>query len=149
MSSESYPLFLAQLMNSKKYSDLKFVCQGEEFEVHKAIVCPQSRVLAAACDGGFQVNLAESLVELRLTRILLARRKQRLTLYLWTGSMLGLLGGWSSSCTRRNMTMAWRSKDQNPCWDPRLQEWECSVKVRAGPIYSSSYSTYRIRGNAN
>jgi hypothetical protein len=69
MSFDSYPLFLAQLVNSKKYSDLKLVCQGEEFKVHKAIVCMQSPVLAAACDDVFQVNLAESLGELGLTMI--------------------------------------------------------------------------------
>ena len=50
------PLGLAQLMGNEKYSDLKLVCQGQEFKVHKAIVCTQSSVLAAACDGGFQVN---------------------------------------------------------------------------------------------
>lgn len=41
-------------MDSGKYSDLKLVCQGLEFKVHKAIICTQSPVLAAACDGGFQ-----------------------------------------------------------------------------------------------
>ena len=46
-------------MGSEKYSDLKFVCQRQEFKVHKAIVCTQSRVLAAACDGGFQVRLSK------------------------------------------------------------------------------------------
>ncbi len=143
MSSESYTLFFTQLMNSKKYSDLKFACQGKEFEVHKAIVCPQSPVLAAACDGGFQVNPAGSL-QFDLG-YLLARGKQRLTSYTWTASMLGLLGGWSSSCIRRNMTMATTSTDQNPCWDPRLQKWVCSVKVidmlTGWSDFSSSYLT--------
>jgi len=48
---------LAQLMGSEKYSDLKLVCEGHEFRVHKAIVCSQSPVLTAACDGAFQVYL--------------------------------------------------------------------------------------------
>ncbi|RDL31410.1 uncharacterized protein BP5553_09619 [Venustampulla echinocandica] len=48
------PTGLAQLLSSKKYSDLKLVCQGQEFNVHKAIVCSQSPVLAAAVDGDFQ-----------------------------------------------------------------------------------------------
>jgi hypothetical protein len=48
---------LAQLMGTGKYSDLKFVCEGHEFRVHKAIVCSQSPVLTAACDGAFQVYL--------------------------------------------------------------------------------------------
>jgi len=46
---------LAQLMGSEKYSDLKLVCEGHELMVHKAIVCPQTPVLTAACDGAFQV----------------------------------------------------------------------------------------------
>ena len=56
MPSKSVPLGLAQLMDSKKYSDLKLIYQGLEFKVHKAIICTQSPVLAAACDGGFQVK---------------------------------------------------------------------------------------------
>jgi len=44
---------LALLMGSEKYSDLKFVYQGQEFKVHKVIVYTQSPVLAAACDRGF------------------------------------------------------------------------------------------------
>lgn len=50
----SPPVGLAQLLNSERYSDLKLVCQGQEFKVHKAIVCTQSPVLAAALNGGFQ-----------------------------------------------------------------------------------------------
>ena len=46
---------LAQLMGSEKYSDLKLVCEGHEFRVHKAIVCSQSPVLTVAYDGAFQV----------------------------------------------------------------------------------------------
>ena len=58
-SKSSAPAGLARLMDSEKYSDLKFMCQGQEFKVHKAIVCTQSSVLAAACDGGFQVKPAK------------------------------------------------------------------------------------------
>lgn len=54
MPFKGVPFGLAQLMDSEKYSDLKLVCQGLEFKVHKAITCTQSPVLAAACDGGFQ-----------------------------------------------------------------------------------------------
>ncbi|KAH8663696.1 BTB/POZ protein [Tricladium varicosporioides] len=53
-SKSSTPPGLTRLMDSDKYSDLKLVCQGQEFKVHKAIVCIQSPVLAAACDSGFQ-----------------------------------------------------------------------------------------------
>ncbi|KAK3395033.1 BTB/POZ protein [Podospora didyma] len=42
------------LLDSGEYSDLKFVCQGQEFKVHKVVVCTQSPVLAAATRGPFQ-----------------------------------------------------------------------------------------------
>ena len=45
-------------METEKYSDLTLVCQGEHFPVHKVVVCTQSPVLAAACDGAFRVRLA-------------------------------------------------------------------------------------------
>ncbi|KAF5857031.1 hypothetical protein ETB97_006422 [Aspergillus alliaceus] len=48
------PLGLMSIMETGKYSDLTLVCQGKEFPVHKAFVCSQSPVLAAACDGRFQ-----------------------------------------------------------------------------------------------
>lgn len=70
MSKSSAPSGLAGIMGSDKYSDLKFVCQGQEFKVHKAIVCTQSPVLAAACDGSFQVKTAKTAqVGLTLTSI--------------------------------------------------------------------------------
>ena len=52
------PLLLAisQLRATQKYSDLTLVCEEQEFKVHKAIVCSQSPVLAAACDGDFKVS---------------------------------------------------------------------------------------------
>lgn len=45
----------AQLMHTGKYSDLMLVCAGQEFRVHKMIVCSQSSVIAAAVDGSFEV----------------------------------------------------------------------------------------------
>ena len=42
------------LLNSEKYSDLTITTQKRSFKVHKAIVCTQSRVLAAMSDGGFK-----------------------------------------------------------------------------------------------
>ena len=47
---------LHKLLLSEKYSDLTFACNGEEFRVHKAVVCIQSPILAAACDGPFKVR---------------------------------------------------------------------------------------------
>lgn len=55
-SRTTTPADLSQILTSEKYSDLKLVCQDQEFKVHKAIVCTQSPVLAAAVDGDFQVN---------------------------------------------------------------------------------------------
>ncbi|KAI1751274.1 BTB/POZ protein [Xylaria castorea] len=46
--------FLANVLNSGDYSDLTLVCEGQEFQVHKAIVCAQSPVLATALKGGFK-----------------------------------------------------------------------------------------------
>lgn len=44
-----------KLLNSGEYSDFTIVCEGEEFRVHKAIVCPQSPVIAAALKSEFKV----------------------------------------------------------------------------------------------
>jgi hypothetical protein len=64
---------LAQLMGSEKYSDLKLVCEGHEFRVHKAIVCSQPPVLTAACDGAFccaqQTGVHEMVMEALLIAI--------------------------------------------------------------------------------
>jgi hypothetical protein len=45
-----------RLFDSGEYSDLKLVCEGREFKVHKVVVCTQSPVLAAAVRGPFQVR---------------------------------------------------------------------------------------------
>ncbi|KAI0442418.1 BTB/POZ protein [Xylaria telfairii] len=45
---------LAILLSSGKYSDLTLVCEDQEFQVHKGIVCSQSPVLDAALKGNFQ-----------------------------------------------------------------------------------------------
>lgn len=45
-----------ELLSSAKYTDLTLVCDGQEFKVHRAIVCPQSTVMAAAVDGPFIVG---------------------------------------------------------------------------------------------
>ncbi len=47
--------FLVEAMQSGKFSDLVFQCRGEEFKVHKIIVCSQSVVISAAIDGNFEV----------------------------------------------------------------------------------------------
>ncbi|KAK5996373.1 hypothetical protein PT974_01707 [Cladobotryum mycophilum] len=45
---------LSSLHKEGKYSDLKIVCDGKEYLVHKAILCPRSSFFAAACDGPFK-----------------------------------------------------------------------------------------------
>ena len=55
-TDDSLLLAVAQLRKSAKYSDLTLTCNKVEFKVHKAIVCSQSPVLAAACDGDFKVR---------------------------------------------------------------------------------------------
>lgn len=47
---------LAAFTHSGKYSDLVLECEGIQFNVHKVIVCTQSPVMAAACDGEFRVR---------------------------------------------------------------------------------------------
>lgn len=45
------------LYENGDYSDHKIKCQDRTFNVHKAIVCPQSPVLAAAVNGKFKVRI--------------------------------------------------------------------------------------------
>jgi len=45
------------MMESGEFSDLKFVCNGQEFKVHKAVVCLQSPVIKAATQGRFEVSI--------------------------------------------------------------------------------------------
>lgn len=52
--SESLGEGIASLWNSEKYSDLTITTQGRCFNVHKAIVCTQSKVFTAMSDAGFK-----------------------------------------------------------------------------------------------
>ncbi|KAK1245505.1 hypothetical protein MKX08_005134 [Trichoderma sp. CBMAI-0020] len=47
-------LDFTRLMTSGNYSDLKLVCQGREFKIHKLVACSQSSVIATALKGGFK-----------------------------------------------------------------------------------------------
>lgn len=51
----------ATLYETGKYSDLTLVCERQSFKVHKAVLCTQSAVLAAACDGQFEVRKSKIL----------------------------------------------------------------------------------------
>jgi hypothetical protein len=46
---------MAGLMMDPKYSDLTLECDGETFNVHKAVVLTQSVVLEKACQGPWKV----------------------------------------------------------------------------------------------
>ncbi|KAM0139911.1 hypothetical protein ACHAP3_002972 [Botrytis cinerea] len=54
ITKQAHPLFISQLYTTGKYTDLVVKCQGKEFKVHRAIVCSQSKPLAAALDNGFK-----------------------------------------------------------------------------------------------
>lgn len=51
---KSLEIGIQSLLNSEKYSDLRITTQDRSFKVHKAIVCTQSKVLAAMSDSGFK-----------------------------------------------------------------------------------------------
>lgn len=57
MSATNSDSILAQMMMSGEFSDLIFICRGQEFKVHKAIVCAHSPVIKAAVQGEFEVRL--------------------------------------------------------------------------------------------
>ncbi|KAK4498499.1 hypothetical protein PRZ48_011157 [Zasmidium cellare] len=37
-----------------RYADLEIRCPGKRFKVHRAIVCPRSKVLDRECSSGFE-----------------------------------------------------------------------------------------------
>lgn len=53
-ASKSLGRGIASLLNSDKYSDLTITTQKTSFKVHKAVICTQSKVLAAMSDAGFK-----------------------------------------------------------------------------------------------
>ncbi|CRL24977.1 BTB/POZ fold [Penicillium camemberti] len=53
---------VASLRSDPKYSDFTIVCEGEEYAVHKCIICPRSRFFAKACDSGFEESVTNRVV---------------------------------------------------------------------------------------
>lgn len=53
---ESSGVNLLSLLDSGKFSDLQLSCEGGDFAVHKAILCAQSRVISAECEGNLEVG---------------------------------------------------------------------------------------------
>ncbi|KAI9663519.1 MAG: hypothetical protein M1831_002528 [Alyxoria varia] len=45
---------MQSLLSSPEYSDLTLCCEGQNFLVHRALVCPRSPVITAAVTGAFQ-----------------------------------------------------------------------------------------------
>lgn len=58
---------LMHLLQSGEYSDFKMVCKDREFKLHQMIVCPQSPVISAALNGGFEVRAKAHHRQLSLT----------------------------------------------------------------------------------
>ncbi|KAL6910183.1 hypothetical protein GGI43DRAFT_3455 [Trichoderma evansii] len=54
MAAARAAIDFTHLMTSGQYSDLKLVCQGQEFRIHKLVACSQSSVIATALKGGFK-----------------------------------------------------------------------------------------------
>lgn len=67
-TEESHGVNLICLLESGKFSDLQVSCEGGDFAVHKAILCAQSRVISAECEGNFEVG---SVVDEQMTVYLL------------------------------------------------------------------------------
>ena len=49
------------ILESTAYSDLTVSCGGQEFRVHRAVICPRSPFFAAACSGEFQASTKDRL----------------------------------------------------------------------------------------
>ncbi|KAI1484894.1 hypothetical protein F5X96DRAFT_662342 [Biscogniauxia mediterranea] len=54
MAPTGMPPFIVGLLDSGDYSDFVLVCEDRRIEVHKAIICPQSPVLAACIRCGLK-----------------------------------------------------------------------------------------------
>ena len=53
MLSKSILFSLAQLIDSKKYNNLKLIYQGLKFKIYKVIICTQFPIFTAIYNGGF------------------------------------------------------------------------------------------------
>ncbi|KAI1113039.1 hypothetical protein F5Y14DRAFT_452450 [Nemania sp. NC0429] len=51
----------ARLLHTGEYSDFTILCEGEEFHVHKTIVCPQSPVFSAALKSALKEGKTNAL----------------------------------------------------------------------------------------
>ncbi|KAL1849678.1 hypothetical protein Daus18300_013179 [Diaporthe australafricana] len=83
--SDSREVDFGSLLTSGKFSDLKLLCEGREFAVHKAILCTQSRVISAACEGNFE----ESRTNVIKIEEFDADTVQRMLEFLYSGDYFG------------------------------------------------------------
>lgn len=93
-------LNLSSLLTSGKFSDLKLICERHEFSVRKAILCAQSRVMSAECEGNFEVKFAIPKARVRLDSPDRDLRNQNRMLSKSKNSARTQLRGCWSFCTR-------------------------------------------------
>ena len=55
------------LLKTGRYSDLKIRCGNAEWRVHRAVLCPRSKYVAAASDVGFEVSKRVSTLRIMLS----------------------------------------------------------------------------------
>ena len=60
IKQQALGMALPELVLSGKYSDFTLIHGSHEFQLHQAIVCPQSSVITAALEGGFHVSKCDS-----------------------------------------------------------------------------------------
>ncbi|KAJ6785135.1 hypothetical protein PWT90_08155 [Aphanocladium album] len=56
MAEPAQSLYLAELLDSGRYSDLTIICHEQQFKVHKAVVCAQSDVIAKPFELGTEYS---------------------------------------------------------------------------------------------
>jgi hypothetical protein len=56
MAPTNHAEAMSVLLQSPKFSDLILACPDQEFQVHRAIVCPHSAFFSNACTGAFKAG---------------------------------------------------------------------------------------------
>ncbi|KAF5718240.1 hypothetical protein FMUND_5336 [Fusarium mundagurra] len=57
MYHNNLPIHIYRARENHEFTDFTFICGATRFQVHKVIVCSQSKVFHAACTGPFKVSL--------------------------------------------------------------------------------------------
>ncbi|KAL9621854.1 MAG: hypothetical protein Q9160_003675 [Pyrenula sp. 1 TL-2023] len=95
-----------RMLDEANFTDLKVVCNGHTFNVHRSVVCARSPWFKRACMNGLKVNSwASSLCELTIYTVQESHEQvidlpddypaviARMLFFLYTGTMTGLLSG--------------------------------------------------------